>query len=336
MLNDNGILEYILHDDVFEGVIGMLEYDPDYPSLKASFRQFFREISRFRQVVEIKDTAIRNKIHQTYRLQYLKEVVLARLLDDPTFGILNGFIFFNQVDIIGHIQNNDALLIELFAAFGADESGAAGSADPPPSEEVTDQRRRDTVLFLHQLMLMGKSIQMPTRLALYRNLLDRGLLGVLEWAFKRQEAPIVHAAAEMLTLVTEHDVVAVRGYIVRDDEAKRGRTLVTEIITLFRSSPNLGLLSQLTDTMRTLLEPPAEADSGVSAGAGAGRPGAVRVSDWLARCAHCAGCCVCIRPVGLMRVGVPAKAGQLGVGAVFELFLRPLLRRAVQAAVGVA
>jgi protein phosphatase-4 regulatory subunit 3 len=261
MLNDNGILEYILQDEVFEGVIGMLEYDQEYPSLKASFRQFFREISRFRQVVEIKDPSIRNKIHQTYRLQYLKEVVLARLLDDPTFGILNGFIFFNQVDIIGHIQNNDSLLVELFSVFSTDRSGPSSSSQ---TDDGNDQRRRDTVLFLHQLMLMGKSIQMPTRLALYRNLLDRCLLDVVEWAFRRSEAPIVHAAAEMLTLASEHDVVCVRGYIVRDVEATRGRTLITEIIALFRSSPNLGLLSQLTDTMRTLLEPPAEPDAAVS------------------------------------------------------------------------
>lgn len=322
LLNDNGILEYILQSEVFEGVIGMLEYDREYPSLKASFRQLFREISRFRQVVEIRDPNIRNKIHQTYRVQYLKEVVLARVLDDPTFSILNGFIFFNQVDIVGHIQNNESILLELFAAFRAGDMGGTAPADVAvdesnvsvsdpssspvastgpslaststttpasapggststsasasisaaqslpvstgqPSTEVEnqlDERRRDTVLFLHQLVLMGKSIQLANRLNLYRTLLDRGLLMVLEWAFRRKEAPIIHAAAEMLTIVSDHDVVTLRTHVVRDHEGKRGKTLLTEMITLFGSTGNLGLISQLTDVMRTMLEPPAEGD----------------------------------------------------------------------------
>ncbi|OCF33154.1 hypothetical protein I316_05199 [Kwoniella heveanensis BCC8398] len=245
LFNDNGIFEYILQDDVFLGVIGMLEYDPEFPGLKASYRQFFQETARFRQVVEIKDDNIRNKIHQTYRLLYLKDVVLARVLDDPTFNILNGFVFFNQVDIINHIQQNEAFLSQLFEGFR--EQPTTVDADP------LDERKRDVVMFLHQLMIMGKGVQLPSRLALYRNLIDRGVLFVCEWAFKRTEAQLLHAGAEILTLAVEHDANAVRVHVFREDEAKR-KTLVMEIIELLHSTKNLGLMSQMSDTLRTLLE----------------------------------------------------------------------------------
>jgi protein phosphatase-4 regulatory subunit 3 len=196
-------------------------------------------------VVEIWDVGIRNKIHQTYRLQYLKEVVLSRVLDDSIFNILNGFIFFNQVDIIGHLVQNDDILVELFAYFkdGQDEA-----------------KQRDAVLFLHQLMLMSKVIQLANRVALYRALSEKGLTSVIEWAFQRQEAAIVHAAAEMLTIKAEHDSLGLRRQIVQDNDAKRPQTLMTVIIRLHERTSNTGLLSQLTDVIRVLLEPPADND----------------------------------------------------------------------------
>ena len=196
--------------------------------------------------MEIKDINVRSKIHQTYRLLYLKDVVLARVLDDPTFGILNGFVFFNQVDIINYIQNNEVFLIELFDGFRDIPSDADIS-------EPLDERRRDVVLFLHQLMIMGKGVQVPSRLALYRNLMERGLLFVCEWAFRRPEPQLLHAGAEILTLAVEHDVNAVRMHVLKEEEAKR-RTLIIEIIGMLENTKNLGLLSQMSDTLRTLMD----------------------------------------------------------------------------------
>ena len=248
LLNDNGVLEYILLDEIFEGVIGMLEYDREFPTIKTSFRQLFREISKFRQVVEIKDASVRNKIHQTYRLQYLKEVVLSRVLDDSIFNILNGSVFFNQVDIVGHLTQNEEVLVELFANF---------------KEGKDEAKQLDTVLFLHQLMIMGKAIQMANRLNLYRGLAEKGLLEVIEWALQRREAPIVHAAAEMLTIKAEHCAIGLRRHILQDHRQKRSTTLLNEVISLHARTANTGLLSQLTDVLRVLVEP-VPADNEVS------------------------------------------------------------------------
>ncbi|OXH35304.1 nuclear protein [Cryptococcus neoformans] len=257
LFNDNGIFEYILQDDVFLGVIGMLEYDPEFPELKATYRQYFRENARFREVVPIPDPIIRNKVHQTYRLLFLKDVVLARVLDDSAFNILNGFIFFNQVDIINYIQQSDGFLTQLFEAF-RDPLLPPPPKDTPP--EPLDDKKRDTVMFLHQLVMMGKSIQLPPRLQLYRTLVDRGLLRVIEWSFRRPEAKILHAGAEMLTLVVEHDASSIRGYVFKEQEQKE-RTLVKEIIELLHKTTNVGLMGQMADTLKTMLEVPPDNES---------------------------------------------------------------------------
>ncbi|ODN80464.1 hypothetical protein L202_02704 [Cryptococcus amylolentus CBS 6039] len=258
LFNDNGIFEYILQDDIFLGVIGMLEYDPDFPDLKASYRQYFQENARFREIVHIPDAVIRNKIHQTYRLLFLKDVVLARVLDDPAFNILNGFVFFNQVDIVNYLQSSDTMLTALFAPFQSSPPG------PPPADgqpgEPLDEKKRDTVMFLHQLVGIGKAIQLTPRMALYRTLLERGILHAVEWALQRPEAKVLHGAAEILTLMVEHDANMVRMHVFREEE-KKERTLMVEIIGLLHTTKNGGLMGQMADTLRTLLEVPADTES---------------------------------------------------------------------------
>lgn len=93
LINDTTIIEHAVSDACVLGVVGALEYDPDFPSHKANHRQWLSNNGRYKEVVPIEDELTRRKIHQTYRLQYLKDVVLARILDDPTFSVLNSLIF---------------------------------------------------------------------------------------------------------------------------------------------------------------------------------------------------------------------------------------------------
>ncbi len=44
------------------------------------------------------------KIHQTYRLQYLKDVILPRSLDDATYATLTSLALFNNVEVLMALQ----------------------------------------------------------------------------------------------------------------------------------------------------------------------------------------------------------------------------------------
>jgi protein phosphatase-4 regulatory subunit 3 len=94
-------------------------------------------------------------------------------------------------------------------------------------------------------------------------LAEKGLLEVIEWALQRREAPIVHAAAEMLTIKAEHCAIGLRRHILQDHRQKRSTTLLNEVISLHARTANTGLLSQLTDVLRVLVEP-VPADNEVS------------------------------------------------------------------------
>lgn len=54
---------------------------------------------QFKEVVPIADTSIMAKIHQTYRIQYIKDVILPRSLDDATYTTLSSLALFNNVEV---------------------------------------------------------------------------------------------------------------------------------------------------------------------------------------------------------------------------------------------
>lgn len=284
LLNENTVFEYILQDDIIYGVTSILEYDPEFPQMKASYTAHLSDPSRFREVVPIKDATIKTKIHQIYRLQYLKDVVLARILDDATFSMLNSFIYFHQVDIVTHLQNNVAFLSQLFGIFGVAYGSLAALKDAPsPPSPAPKDRQRQALLFLQQFCAMAKNLQVACRNTFYRAVAEKGLLRVIEYslanppfdgkteangmtpredATRAEEHDVRGATVEILMTLIEHDPASVRGHSLRQHEAKAdSRTLMRFIIDLFHSEPDLGIKAQFAEAIRVLVQAQPEAGS---------------------------------------------------------------------------
>jgi len=111
--------------------------DPEFPRLKANYREFLAENAKHHQVVEFRDPAIRAKVHHTYRLQYLKDVVLARALDDIIFNSISSTIIFNQIEIVTYIQNEEYFLREAFSIFVQHPSDPTTTSAEAPLRSTT-------------------------------------------------------------------------------------------------------------------------------------------------------------------------------------------------------
>ncbi|KAH7931318.1 DUF625-domain-containing protein [Leucogyrophana mollusca] len=315
MMNDHGIYEHILDDDIFFGVVGMLEYDPEFPSHKANYREFLHLTSRFHQPIPIQDEAIQKKVHHTYRLQFLKDVVLARALDDSTFNVLNSCIIFNQIDIINHVQQDSIFLREIVGLFVSEEILAGGSkekvvengkaegekmdvdakpgAQPKPNGAVVNGQssrstpfsfgppdnlsdhevslRKEVIILIQQLCVMGKNVQLPARMALFRSLVDRGILFAAQWALALPEKvetnlPMISAAGEIIAAILDHDLNGVRGHVWKQstailreveagrDGADKADTLLKLMCRIMVQSRELAVQSQVGDALKVLLE----------------------------------------------------------------------------------
>ncbi|TKA79362.1 hypothetical protein B0A49_01009 [Cryomyces minteri] len=246
LLNDTAIIEFVVTDEVILGVVGALEYDPDFPSHKANHRQYLSDESKFKEVVKIENPDIKRKIHYTYRLQYLKDVVLARILDDPTFSVLNSLIFFHQVDIVQHLQSNAAFLTELFSIFGP--------------QETDKQRQKDAVLFIGQCCAVAKSIQAGARAQLYQNLISGGLFNVITFALQHQDAAVRVAGTDVLVAMIDHDPLMMRSHIFKAI-SERAKPLTDTLIELLLVEVDLGVKAQMADAIKVLLDPNANTAS---------------------------------------------------------------------------
>lgn len=244
LLNENSMMELAVRDDLILGVVGALEYDPDFPSHKANHRHWLSKEGRYKEVVRIEDADILKKIHTVYRLQYLKDVVLARILDDPTFSILNGLIFFQQVDIVQHIQSNPDFLKELFGIFG--------------SQETDQERKKEAVLFIQQCCAIAKNLQPQARNTLYNNFLSHGLLSVINFALRHSDVAVRVGATDVLVSMIDHDPQMIRQTIFRQMNEKQ-TPLTDSLIDLLLVEADLGVKAQIADAIKVLLDPGSQA-----------------------------------------------------------------------------
>ncbi len=204
-------------------------------------------------MLSIADPSITKKIHATWRLTYLKDVVLARILDDPTFGVLNSLIFFNQVDIISHLQSNPGYLEELFGIID--------------SRDADLKKKKDAVGFIQSCCAIAKSLQAPPRANLYTNFINHGLLRVITFAILNKDASIRVAGTDILVAMIDHDPGMVRAYIFKSINEKK-IPLTDTLIELLLVEVDLGVKAQAADAIKVLLEPqqpaPAQPNDGMA------------------------------------------------------------------------
>lgn len=105
LLNRTALFEVMFSEDCIMDIIGCLEYDPSL-SVQRKHRDFLTKTAKFKEVIPISDPELKQKIHQTYRVQYIQDVVLPTpsVFEENMLSTLHSFIFFNKVEIVGMLQ----------------------------------------------------------------------------------------------------------------------------------------------------------------------------------------------------------------------------------------
>lgn len=193
------------------GFVGILEYDRDYPKFKACYREYLLDESKFKSVVDIPQppkaaNADMSIFRRDFILNYLKNVVLARNLDDQTLNTLSSLIYNNQLDIIQFLKDskaNDNFLSRLFALYDL-------------NEESLIQKRRDGLKMLHQYVLVAKGHQASQRPEFYATLVRSGLFKMVKFALRDTESNIRVVGTELLVTIIEQDVSLVNSVAMED------------------------------------------------------------------------------------------------------------------------
>nr|XP_024370707.1 serine/threonine-protein phosphatase 4 regulatory subunit 3-like isoform X2 [Physcomitrium patens] len=234
-LNDGHIFDIIFSDDYIMDIIGALEYDSDVTKARGH-RTFLKEQVVFKEVVPIRDPVILSKIHQTYRIGYIKDVILPRGLDDPTFATLNSIILFNNVSVVTALHNDSAFLSELFSKLR--------------SPEISERQRRDLVFFIQEFCNLSKHLQPLVRSQLFSALAKEGLFEIVKDILKDADEAVRLSGCDILIVIMNHDPTLLRSFLVHQPSY----TLFSELVEGMLTPSEGGLQAQLLEIMRMLLD----------------------------------------------------------------------------------
>lgn len=304
LYNETTLLEdFLATEEKILGLVGILEYDPEYPNLKACHRDFLCDKSKFKVVIDIpgsdfssscnitnedestssnghnnvatnndNDGLKPNIFRRDFLLNFLKNVVLARFLDDQMFNSLNSLIYFNQVEIINFLKDsskNNGFLEKLFALYDNDSDASMDT-------------KRDGVKMLHQYVLIAKSLQSYQKTDFFATLVKTGLFRMISFALEDCDSNTRVLGTELIVIIIEQDVSLVNSIdseesiihgnatengniaIDKDEtliEAKQSKlklsddmTLITILAKLLLEDKNAGLKMQAFEALRILLD----------------------------------------------------------------------------------
>ncbi|KAI7896594.1 component of IIS longevity pathway SMK-1-domain-containing protein [Mucor mucedo] len=243
-LNDQQIVDLALQDEYITNVMGILEYNPKTPGLKAKHREFIQKNGDTKQAVEIKDEVITRKIKLSFRLEYLQSILLhSETSVEGLMGVISNMLYQIHLDIVNYIQNNHLLLSELFSVF----------KDP----ETPAEKRDDIIRFFHQLCNLTKTMQTSVRVNTFRSLAPYGFFELMCVTLPHENESFRTTSLNILASFTDLDLASVRSHIMLQSKDTKMLTkpLIEVIVEQAVKDADYGLKVQYFEILRLLLDP---------------------------------------------------------------------------------
>ncbi|XP_058880450.1 serine/threonine-protein phosphatase 4 regulatory subunit 3B-like isoform X6 [Acipenser ruthenus] len=244
-LNKAALFEVMFSDDCIMDVVGCLEYDPALVQPK-KHREFLTKTAKFKEVIPITDSELRQKIHQTYRVQYIQDIILPTpsVFEENFLSTLTSFIFFNKVEIVSMLQEDEKFLSEVFAQL---------------TDEATDDgKRRELVNFFKEFCAFSQTLQPQNRDAFFKTLANLGILPALEIVMGMDDLQVRAAATDIFSYLVEFSPSMVREFVMQEAQQSDDDILLINVVIeqmICDPDPELGGAVQLMGLLRTLIDP---------------------------------------------------------------------------------
>ncbi|KAG0655721.1 Platinum sensitivity protein [Maudiozyma exigua] len=204
LYNQRDIIEQMVDDDHIMGVVGILEYDTEFANVKSNHREYLKEDApTFKEILPLENEDLKVIVKKCFRLQFLKDVVLVRFLDDHNFNLFLDIILDLETCIIDFLEVDPFLnnILKLYDLTKQEE------------KEYTflEEKRNDGIKLLHQCVQMSKNLDERDKTKFYKALVKMGLFNVLTYAFYTAIDPNIRIlATETVVTIIEHDILLIR------------------------------------------------------------------------------------------------------------------------------
>nr|XP_034342318.1 protein PPP4R3C-like [Arvicanthis niloticus] len=245
-LNDTRLFTIMFSDEFFMDVVGCLEYDPALDQPK-QYREFLTQNAKFKEVMPITHSKLRQKIQQTYRMQYIHDIVLPTpsIFEVNLLSDITTMIFFNKIEIITMLQEDEIFFLEVFAQL--------------KDNTVGDERRHELLLFFKEFCAFAKILHSQKKNALVKTLIKLGIMSSLKVVVNMHDYQIQVASLELFAYLVEYSPGLVRAYAMEEaQDSEDNDDLILNIMIkrmICDSDPEFSRGIILTTVLYALLDP---------------------------------------------------------------------------------
>ncbi|ERE65898.1 protein PPP4R3C [Cricetulus griseus] len=245
-LNNMRLYEIMFSDECIMDVLGCLEYDPVLAQ-PYRYREFLTENAKFKEVMPITCSELRQKIDQTYRMQYIHGILFPTQskLQQHHLSDLKDFIFYNKIEIVTMLQKDDKFLFDVFAQLKDNTLG--------------HERRLELLLFFKEFCAFAKILNSQKKEKLLKTLIKLGLMSVLKFSVHMQDYQTKEAAIDIFTYLVEYNPQIIRVYVMEEEQISENdddlliNIMIKQIIC--DPDPESSYVLSLTAVLRALLDP---------------------------------------------------------------------------------
>ncbi|NXE63168.1 P4R3B phosphatase, partial [Calcarius ornatus] len=242
---DKAILfEVMFSDECILGVVGCLEYDPCLAQ-PGWHREFLTKTEKLQEVIPIRDPALRQKIRQMSRAQYIHAIIMPNPSDfeEGFLSTLNSFISCSKEEILQALQKDEEFLPEVFAQL--------------TNEATAGEQQCELMKFFKEFCAF--SFTLPAkRDEFLQTLAKLGFLPTLEMLMGMDDLQVRAAATDILSYLVEFSPATVQQFVMQEAQKSENDTqLITEVIEqiICCPDPKFGGDNNLMEILCALIDP---------------------------------------------------------------------------------
>ncbi|XP_016071459.1 PREDICTED: serine/threonine-protein phosphatase 4 regulatory subunit 3B-like [Miniopterus natalensis] len=244
-LDKTSLLEILFSDDCIMNVVGCLEYDPALAQPKRH-REFLTQNANFKEVVPITTCKLRQRIHQTYMVLYIQDILFPTpsILEENCLSALKTFIFLNKMEIVHMLQTDDKFLPQVFAQL--------------KDKTTDDDKRRELIFFFKEFCTFTQILKPRSKDSLFKTLTQIGILPTIKVVMSLDDLQVRSAATDIFAYLVEHSPSMIREFIIEDTQQNEDGNLLINLVIkqmIYDTDPELAGAFHIMRLLRYILDP---------------------------------------------------------------------------------
>ena len=237
LLAKRELIEVLVSDEFYTITFGALEYDLESQK-KIRHRMYFKDVAKFKNVLNLDNKEIISKIHINHRLGYLRDTAIGRFIEEIPYININIILQTNNAMIIQYFIDNKSILHKCVLNI--------------MDQSLKEEQIRDNILFLLELIACAKEFQQK-KVQFYELLIEQGFLDGVESLLNKEVSSILKSnVLEIIVELISYVPSLFRAHILNNIKAQSN--ILIELCDILITHKDFGIKYEIGKIIIYLLD----------------------------------------------------------------------------------